>query len=113
MGCKKCGDCCTDGTGRLLIGGSVESNRWLRHQLALSNPEQHWLSDECRFLLPPNKKGQRLCAIHNSSLRPAACRDYPNIPNAAIPENCGLPQGRKVSVRVIPASLPPTCPANV
>jgi len=65
----------------------MDNDRWLRHNV-------DGKTDECRFLLPPDKKGRQLCAIHNHPLRPAACRNFPNIPNAAIPEGCK--QGRKV-----------------
>jgi len=134
MGCARCGECCIDRTGKLLIGGTAHTDLWLRHTVGeyeiTATPllkEVSWA--ECRFLLPPNKKGRRLCAIHKSPLRPAACRDFPNIPNAAIPEDCkigwrrltfvtkGSKQGRKArslrsqraQVRVAPAppsSLP-------
>ena len=111
MGCARCGNCCIDRTGDKLIGCSRDEDRWLRYRWSPVFP----YPDECRFLLPPNKKCQRLCAIHKSPLRPDACRDFPNIPNAAIPDDCK--QGRKVrasrqrsaQVRVAPAppsSLP-------
>ena len=121
MGCARCGECCIDRTGTLLIGGSEENDHWLRHHQTLRwvavSRDKYIASSygECRFLLPPDKKGRRLCAIHKHPLRPAACRDFPNIANAAIPDDCK--QGRKArslrsqraQVRVAPAppsSLP-------
>jgi len=100
MGCARCGECCIDRDGTKHIGGTDWSDDWLRHRVfqldRIEGNTGYFVAKggECRFLLPPNKKGQRLCAIHNHPLRPDACRDFPNIPNAAIPEGCK--QGRKV-----------------
>ncbi len=96
MGCHRCGRCCIDAHGTALIGGTRASDAWLRMP-----------TGECRFLLPANRRGQRLCAIHKLPLRPEACNKFPDIPNAIIPPHCGRAGQVKTRLALAPSRLSP------
>jgi len=66
--CDRCGRCCCDPLGRGLLGGDPIIDEWLRMP-----------NGECRFLMPPNVKGESLCIAHDHSLRPEYCRLYPAV----------------------------------
>ncbi len=70
--CQRCGKCCIATRPEELIGGSAENNRWLRKSVGYSGR-----SAECRYLLPRDGNGHRLCAIYDNPVRPESCDEFP------------------------------------
>ena len=66
--CDRCGRCCYDPNHEGFLGGDPITDSYLRMP-----------NGECRWLLPPNAKGERLCLAHNHPLRPEKCKLYPEV----------------------------------
>lgn len=107
--CERCGHCCIAEYGDQMLGGTPETDAWLRMP-----------NGECRFLLPPNSLDQRLCAIHTLTvidgrdghgfginprpLRPRLCRESPTRRNLDSLPDCPVTRAAKEMVVCAPAS---------
>ena len=97
--CERCGRCCIAHNPEELLGGTKETDDWLRMP-----------NGECRFLLPPDAEAKRFCAIHDNTtilvdipdciwayrpLRPKMCRLSPCIENIDVLPDCPVTRAAK------------------